>query len=92
MYYLSPLPQPKSLTSKTKTFAARSKRVFKRLYPYATVSYELWLACWNMAYLFDRTPYYRPWLAWMRIDLRRAGPELVRAVIVLQPIHPHRPF
>lgn len=30
-----------------------------------------------MAYLFDRTPFYRPWLAWMRVDVRRAGPDLV---------------
>ena len=39
------------------------------------MGYELWLACYNVAYLFDRTPFYRPWLAWMNIDLRRLGAD-----------------
>ena len=39
------------------------------------MGYELWLACYNVAYLFDHTPFYRPWLAWMNVDLRRLGPD-----------------
>ena len=27
----------------------------------------------NVAYLFDQTPYYRPWLSWIGVDLRRVG-------------------
>jgi hypothetical protein len=38
------------------------------------VAFELWLTSYNIAYLFDKTPYYRPWLAWMGVDLRRAAP------------------
>jgi peroxin-12 len=30
---------------------------------------------YNVAYLFDRTPFYRPWLAWIGVDLRRLGVE-----------------
>lgn len=32
------------------------------------------LAC-NVAYLFERTPFYRPWLAWMGVDLRRLSAD-----------------
>ena len=28
-----------------------------------------------MAYLFDKTPYYRPWLRWIGVDIRRMGAE-----------------
>ncbi|KZW03868.1 hypothetical protein EXIGLDRAFT_635217 [Exidia glandulosa HHB12029] len=59
------------------TLSARLKRLFKRAYPFTNISFELWLLWWNMAYLFDRTSFYRPWLAWMRIDIRRAGPDIV---------------
>ncbi|KAH7100541.1 Pex12 amino terminal region-domain-containing protein [Auriculariales sp. MPI-PUGE-AT-0066] len=68
------------------TLAARLKRLFKSAYPYANVSYEVWLLWWNIAYLFDRTPYYRPWLAWMRVDLRRAGPEIVSIATAHPPL------
>ncbi len=30
---------------------------------------------WNVAYLFDQTPAYRPWLSWIGIDIRRLGLE-----------------
>jgi len=39
------------------------------------VSFELWITVYNIAYLFDKTPFYRPWLAWMGLDMRRAGPS-----------------
>lgn len=35
----------------------------------------MWLAYYNVAYLFDHSPFYRPWLAWMNIDLRRLGED-----------------
>ena len=38
------------------------------------IAFELWITSYNIAYLFDKTPYYRPWLAWMDVDLRRAAP------------------
>ncbi|KAG6897214.1 hypothetical protein C0992_003412 [Termitomyces sp. T32_za158] len=57
------------------TWKARLKRVFKAAYPWLNVSYEGWLLLYNMAYLFDRTPFYRPWLSWIGVDLRRLGSE-----------------
>lgn len=28
---------------------------------------------YNIAYLFEKTPYYRPWLSWIGVDIRRLG-------------------
>ncbi|KAG6833841.1 hypothetical protein H0H87_011775 [Tephrocybe sp. NHM501043] len=61
------------------TLKARLKRSFKAAYPWANTSYELWLLVCNMSYLFDRTPFYRPWLSWIGVDLRRLGSEDFRA-------------
>ncbi|KAG6866500.1 hypothetical protein C0991_003044 [Blastosporella zonata] len=61
------------------TLKARLKRGFKAAYPWLNTSYEVWLLICNMAYLFDGTPFYRPWLAWIGVDLRRLGSEDFRA-------------
>lgn len=47
------------------------RRKFKTLYPWFNIGFEAWLLAHNVAYLFDRTPFYRPWLAWIGVDLRR---------------------
>lgn len=39
------------------------------------MSFELWLLVYNVSYLFDQTPFYRPWLSWTGIELRRLGVE-----------------
>ncbi|KAF8165070.1 cyclin-dependent protein kinase inhibitor [Crassisporium funariophilum] len=57
----------------------RLRRIFKTVYPYLNTSFELWLLLWNIAYLFDRTPSYRPWLSWISVDIRRLGMEDFRA-------------
>jgi peroxin-12 len=59
----------------SQTFAARLRRAFKAIYPYANVTYEVLLLGYNMAFLFEKTAHYRPWLAWMGLDLRRLGPH-----------------
>jgi Pex2 / Pex12 amino terminal region len=56
-------------------FKGRLRRSFKTLYPWLNTSFELWLLIYNVAYLFDQTPFYRPWLSWIGIDLRRLGVE-----------------
>ncbi|GLB33491.1 putative PEX12 protein [Lyophyllum shimeji] len=61
------------------TLKARLKRGFKASYPWLNASFEAWLLLCNMAYLFDRTPFYRPWLSWIGVDLRRLGSEDFRA-------------
>ncbi|KAJ7781570.1 cyclin-dependent protein kinase inhibitor [Mycena metata] len=43
--------------------------------PGSTRLFELWLLVCNIAYLFGQTPFYRPWLSWIGIDLRRLGVE-----------------
>ncbi|KZV72091.1 hypothetical protein PENSPDRAFT_650017 [Peniophora sp. CONT] len=49
----------------------RLRRVYKAAYPYCNLAFEGWLLAYNIAYLFDKTPFYRPWLAWVGVDLRR---------------------
>ncbi|SPC65352.1 related to Peroxisome assembly protein 12 [Ustilago sp. UG-2017b] len=48
---------------------------FKTSYPYLKTLYQLWLLTSNVRYLFDKTPYWRPWFSLMRIDIRRVGPN-----------------
>lgn len=48
---------------------------FKSSYPYLRTAYQLWLLTYNVRYLFDKTPYWRPWFSLMRIDVRRVGPN-----------------
>jgi peroxin-12 len=50
----------------------RFRRLFRSLYPWCNTAFELWLLAYNVAYLFDKSPFYRPWLAWMGLDIRRA--------------------
>jgi hypothetical protein len=66
------------------TIRARLRRMFKRAYPWMNLTFEAWLMAYNIAYLFDRTAYYRPWLAWVGVDIRRLGLEdMVCHVFVL---------
>ncbi|KAJ3556938.1 hypothetical protein NM688_g1748 [Phlebia brevispora] len=61
------------------TLAAKLRRLFKAVYPWANTLFEVWLLACNIAYLFDKTPFYRPWLAWIGVDLRRMGVDDMRA-------------
>jgi len=49
--------------------------MFKTVYPYLNTGLEVWLLLWNIAYLFDKKPTYRPWLSWIGVDVRRLGIE-----------------
>ena len=44
--------------------------LFKLLWPRFTKAYEYVLLGYNVAYLFDKTPYYRPWPPHERSGLR----------------------
>ncbi|KAJ7162538.1 cyclin-dependent protein kinase inhibitor [Mycena crocata] len=72
------------------TFKGLFRRIFKTIYPWLNRSFELWLLICNIAYLFDQTPFYRPWLSWIGIDLRRLGVDDFRAAAVLRK-RPDRP-
>lgn len=56
-----------------KTVATRLRRLYKQVYPWLNTGFEVWLLICNVAYLFDKTPYYRPWLRWAGVDIRRLG-------------------
>ncbi|CAG7849217.1 Peroxisome assembly protein 12 AltName: Full=Peroxin-12 [Serendipita indica DSM 11827] len=71
-------------SSSTQTRQQKLQSIFKRLYPIINAAFELWIMTYNVAYLFEKTPYYRPWLAWMGLDLRRAGPVPVMEATVKQ--------
>ncbi|TIB37589.1 hypothetical protein E3P86_02129 [Wallemia ichthyophaga] len=47
------------------------KTLFKKVYPYANLALESALLSYNVRYMFNSTPFYRPWLAWMNVDIRR---------------------
>ena len=51
----------------------RLRGAYKAAYPWANAAFEVWLLIYNIAYLFERTPYYRPWLSWVGVDLRRVS-------------------
>ncbi|RPD67076.1 hypothetical protein L227DRAFT_582465 [Lentinus tigrinus ALCF2SS1-6] len=55
------------------------KRAYKAAYPWLNTTFEVWLLVYNIAYLFERTPYYRPWLSWVGVDLRRVSADDLRA-------------
>lgn len=78
---------------KLQTVAGRLRRIYKRVYPYANAAFELWLLLYNVAYLFEKTPFYRPWLGWIGVDIRRLGiDDMVRAYIdVMCNSHAHTP-
>ena len=65
-------PQPRTFVERIRT---RLALLFKLLWPRFTKAYEYVLLGYNVAYLFDKTPYYRPWLHWLGIDLRRMGDQ-----------------
>ncbi|KZT27047.1 hypothetical protein NEOLEDRAFT_1131563 [Neolentinus lepideus HHB14362 ss-1] len=65
------------------SFKGRCRRAFKAAYPWLNMSWELWLLAFDVAYLFDRTPFYRPWLSWVGVDLRRLGMDDYREAALI---------
>jgi len=68
--------QVQALTEQT--LRGRLRRLYKRSYPWINMLLEGWLMAYNVAYGFERTPFYRPWLSWVGVDLRRLGVEDLR--------------
>jgi len=61
------------------TFAGLLRRMYKASYPWLNMGFEIWLIVCNISYLCNTTPFYRPWLSWMGIDIRRVGIDDLRA-------------
>ncbi|KIJ70440.1 hypothetical protein HYDPIDRAFT_23545 [Hydnomerulius pinastri MD-312] len=57
------------------SLVGRWRRAYKKIFPWVNTSFEVWLLAHNVAYLFERTPFYRPWLAWIGVDLRRLSAD-----------------
>ncbi|KAG8218347.1 cyclin-dependent protein kinase inhibitor [Butyriboletus roseoflavus] len=57
------------------SLAGRWRRAYQKMFPWVNTLFELWLLACNAAYLFERTPFYRPWLAWMGVDIRRQSAD-----------------
>ncbi|KAH9062010.1 cyclin-dependent protein kinase inhibitor [Lactarius vividus] len=64
-------------------FRGRLRRLYKWTYPRINLAFEGWLMAYNVAYAFERTPFYRPWLSWVGVDLRRLGIEDLRAAAAM---------
>ncbi|KAH9947260.1 cyclin-dependent protein kinase inhibitor [Amylocystis lapponica] len=61
------------------TFVGLLRRTYKAAYPWLNTGFELWLLICNISYLCNKTPFYRPWLSWMGVDIRRVGLDDLRA-------------
>ncbi|OSD04331.1 cyclin-dependent protein kinase inhibitor [Trametes coccinea BRFM310] len=57
------------------SWKGRLRKAYKKAYPWLNTTFEMWLLAYNVAYLFERTPYYRPWLSWVGVDLRRVSAD-----------------
>jgi len=73
--------QVQALTEES--FRGRLRRLYKRTYPWINLTFEGWLMAYNVAYAFERTPFYRPWLSWIGVDVRRLGIEDLRAAAAM---------
>jgi hypothetical protein len=41
-------------------------------------SAELYLRSYNVHYLFDKTPYWRPWVSWMSVEVHRMSADAIQ--------------
>ena len=53
----------------------KAQRTFKAVYPYANLALDSVLLGYDIAYMFEKTRYYRPWLAWMGLRVVRDDGE-----------------
>ncbi|WVW87080.1 hypothetical protein I302_109137 [Kwoniella bestiolae CBS 10118] len=53
----------------------KSEKVFKLLYPYLSLGIDLTFLGYDMAFLFEKTDYPRPWHKWLGLSVIRRGAE-----------------
>jgi peroxin-12 len=56
------------------TIRRKARSAFKFAYPYANLAWELYLLGYDIGYMFDRTPRWRPWFTLLGVKLERAQP------------------
>lgn len=80
----------RAASSRAASWRDRAAEVFRKGYPYASSVYQLWLLVYHVRYLFGKSPYWRPWLRWMRVDVRRvAHDDYPDQLPILPPNLPH---
>ncbi|QRV76634.1 cyclin-dependent kinase inhibitor [Ceratobasidium sp. AG-Ba] len=80
-----------SSSAQPQTLTHKFKNAYRSIYPWANLGLELWQLAHSLGYLFDKTPFYRPWLAWMRVDVRRLSQADYTASRKLSTQTPQRP-
>ncbi|TPX32063.1 hypothetical protein SmJEL517_g04765 [Synchytrium microbalum] len=53
----------------------RSKKLFKTVYPYADGTYAALLFAYQLAYMYNKTDFYSPWLHLSGVEVRRMSPR-----------------
>ncbi|WVQ66195.1 uncharacterized protein L199_004374 [Kwoniella botswanensis] len=51
------------------------QRTFKLIYPYLSLGVDLTFLGYDLAFLFEKTTYPRPWHRWLGLKVIRRGPE-----------------
>lgn len=69
------IDEQNSSRARIKNLQALLQVCFRKGYPYASTAWQLWMLAYNVRYLFDKTPFWRPWFHWMRMDVRRVGSD-----------------
>ena len=67
-----PLVQSRRIWSK---FIKKAKTAFRTAYPYADGMYNAVLFAYQLAYMYNKTDYYSPWLQISGLEVRRMSPR-----------------
>ncbi|CAO1622204.1 unnamed protein product [Parajaminaea phylloscopi] len=77
--------EPPTFRAKLRAAAAKLKASSLKAYPYAASFWQVWILSYNVRYLFAKTHFWRPWLSWLNLEIRRVGPGDYPASIPLLP-------
>lgn len=53
------------------------QQAFIKVYPWIVTGFETTLLAYDVAYLFNKTDYFRPWHKLLRVKIERAVPDEV---------------
>ncbi|GMK59364.1 hypothetical protein CspeluHIS016_0703790 [Cutaneotrichosporon spelunceum] len=72
---------------------SRGQRAFVKAYPWISTGFETTLLAYDFAYLFERTPYFRPWMRWLglRVERRQDAEDPTTAQSILSKLPPLLP-
>lgn len=74
-----------SIRARISALAATAKARALKSYPYAATFWQLWILSYNVRYLFNHTPYWRPYLSFMKLEIKRVGPNDYPSSVPLLP-------